>query len=101
MGGEHGIDHAHDGALLGEGECLDPFELLLNLRRRPALAGSAPGDGGRPDQFLDADAELLGEGRQRAGEQAQPPRLVVRESLLGDAEMFGELHLGQSARLEK
>ncbi|WP_177497895.1 hypothetical protein [Pseudomonas sp. Hp2] len=52
---QHGIKHLRDGALLGLGQAADLFELLLQLRRRPALARAALG--GLPDQFLDADAE--------------------------------------------
>lgn len=36
--GEHGVEGAHDGALVGLGERADVLELLLNLRSRAALA---------------------------------------------------------------
>jgi hypothetical protein len=35
--GEHGIEHAHDAALVGLRECADVLELLLNLRAPGAI----------------------------------------------------------------
>lgn len=38
---QHGMGHLRDGALLGFGQRVDLFELLLQLRRRSAFAGAA------------------------------------------------------------
>lgn len=38
---QHRVEHLRDGALFGGGESADLFELLLNLRSRPALGGAA------------------------------------------------------------
>src|SRR5690606_696455 len=51
MRSDHRVEHLGDGTLLGLGERLNLLQLLLQLRRRPALAGGAPG--GRADQFFD------------------------------------------------
>ena len=59
-----------DGALLGLGQRFDLFELLLNLRRRPALAGLGALGGGA-DQVIDRNLEQVGELGQGAGQQAQ------------------------------
>jgi hypothetical protein len=90
---QDGIEHLHDETLLSLGQCADAFELLLQLRCRPALACAALGRG---DEIFDGDAELIGEGRQCAGQQPQSSGFVMRQRLLGDAHRFGQLHLGQS-----
>jgi hypothetical protein len=40
---QHRVEHLGDGALLGGGKLADLFELLLDLRRRPAFAAASPG----------------------------------------------------------
>lgn len=52
---EHRVEHFDDDALLGLGQGFDPFELLLDLWRRPALAGS--GATRAAGQFLHPDIE--------------------------------------------
>ena len=69
MRGEHGIQHLHDGPLLGGGQCLDAFKLLRDLGLRPAFAGGAL-RAGRADQFLDGDTELVG---AKKGVTISPP----------------------------
>lgn len=65
MGSEHGIDHSHDGALLGEGECLDPFELLSDFLLRPTRISIRMGRDGQlfwtaPDQVTLTVPYLIG-----------------------------------------
>jgi hypothetical protein len=79
---QHRVEHLHDEALLRLRQCRDLFQLLLQLRRGAALAGAL---GRRADQRFDADAELVSQGRQRAGQQAQAAGLVVGQGLLGYA----------------
>jgi hypothetical protein len=81
--------------LFGARQSADLFELLLYARCGAALAGGAAC--GRADEGFDADAELIGVRPQCAGEHAQAAGFVVGECLLGDAEDFGQLHLGEAA----
>ena len=57
---QHRIEHQRDGALLGERQRLDQFELLLQLWRRPALARA----GLFAHQILDFHTQGLGHQRQ-------------------------------------
>ena len=63
---EQGVEDFADHALACAGKLADAFELLLNLRRWPAL-GVAPGLAA--DQFLDAGAERL-QRLQRSAKQS-------------------------------
>ena len=38
MRSEHGVEHLRDGALLGEGQRLDQFQLLLRKIRTPTFS---------------------------------------------------------------
>ena len=64
---QHGVEHLHHEALLGPRQLADLFELLLQLRCRPALASATPGRGA--DEFFDADTELIGQIGQCACEK--------------------------------
>ena len=94
---QDGIEHLHDEALLRLGQCADAFELLLQLRCRPALACAALGR--RADEFLDADVERLGQQRQCRDRHPALSALVGGDGLLRDAEGLGELDLGDATRL--
>lgn len=94
---QHGIDHLHHEALLGLGQAGDAFELLLQLRCRPALAGASCGR--HADQVLDGDAERACQQRQQRDRHPALPALVGGDGLLGDAQGLGQLHLGQSLAL--
>ena len=61
----------------------------MQLGRGAAFGGAALGRAA--DQVFHADVELIGERGQCAREQAQTAGFVVREGLLSDAELFGEL----------
>ena len=92
MLGEHGVDHGGDGALLGPGETLDAFELLLEPGDRAALDGGWRGF--HIDQRLDRDGQGAGETRQQRHRHAASADLVGGELGLLDAEPLGELDLG-------
>lgn len=85
---QHRVEHLRDGALLGDGESADLFELELNLRRGPAFAGAALG--ARADQIFHGGLQRLGQLRERLDRDAGDAALVVRHCLLGDAEFFGQ-----------
>lgn len=95
VGSEQRVQHFADGALLGLRQRLQLFELLLQLRCWPALAGAAFGR--CADEFFDADAEHVGRLYQRLHGNAGHAAFVVGHRLLGDAELFGELGLSDAA----
>src|SRR5690606_31073886 len=97
MRGDHGVEDLGDGALLGLGERLNLLQLLLQLRRRPALAGGAPG--GRADQFFDGHLQHAGDGGQRRRGDEGGADFVMRHRLLRDAQLLGQVGLGEAERL--
>lgn len=78
MRGEHGIQHLHDGPLLGGGQRLDALELLRDLRLWPALARTALGIDA--DHAFDGGAQRIGERRQQRDPEnrGQSRRIGVR-----------------------
>jgi hypothetical protein len=92
---EQGVEHFADEALFGFGQSLHTFELLLQLGRRPALAGL----GRFGDERFDADAEGLRDHGQGRDLDASPPDFIGGDGLLGDAERLGQLHLGDAVFL--
>lgn len=78
--GEHGVEHAHHRALVGLGQRADALELLLNLRRWPALAGRARCR--CADQVFNADVQGLREQRQQRNRHPALAALVGGDGLL-------------------
>lgn len=89
---QHGIDHLADRPLLGGGQCPDAFQLLGDLRLRPAFAGAAPVRGCRSQQRFHVDPKPIGKGRQRPGQQAQAAGLVVRQRLPCPSALLAQAH---------
>jgi hypothetical protein len=97
---QHRVEHLGDGALLGGGKLADLFELLLDLRRRPAFAAASPGR--RADQVFDAGVEGLGQQRQHGNRHTHPAgsgdgfsgtlRYVDRELMKDDHGDFGQAY---------
>lgn len=94
---ENRVQHARDGAPFGLGWRSDLFELLLLLRRRPTLAGGAPGR--RADQLFDGDPQHPGDGGQHGDRDAGGAALVMGHGLLGDAQFLGQVGLREAERL--
>ena len=94
---QHRVDDLADQLLLGLGQSAEWFELLLRSGRRPALAGTARGRGA--DEFLDGDAEGVGQRRQHRDGHAALAALVGGDGLLADVEPFRQLDLGQALGL--
>ena len=94
MGSDHRLQHLGNGLLLGGRQRLDALQLLRDLRLRPALAGGVCGL--HAGEFFHAHAQGLAERDERGHGHAQRAALVVRQRLLSDAQLLGQLHLGQA-----
>ena len=78
--------------MLGAGQLLHLFELLLDFAGGPAFAGF----GLAVDQLFDTDTQGLSNDRQHRDLNAPPPGLVGGDGLLGHAQGLGHLHLGNA-----
>src|SRR3546814_4094357 len=95
---DHCVEHLRQGFLAGLGQAGDGVELLLDPGGGTALAGEP--DGGLAYQNLvERQVQNLGEAWKHRSADADAPDLVMGERLLRDAELVGELLLGQSALL--
>ncbi len=89
------IEHFDHQALLGLGQGLQAFQLLLQLRRGSALLGFR----GFGHQRFDADAQRLRDQRQGRDLDAPSTDLVGGDGLPLHAEGLGELDLGDALLL--
>src|SRR3546814_11153031 len=97
---DHCVEHLRQGFLAGLGQAGDGVELLLDPGGGTALAGEP--DGGLAYQNLvERQVQNLGEAWKHRSADADAPDLVMGERLLRDAELVGELLLGQSALLSR
>ncbi len=69
----------------------DAIHLLLQLGHRAALGS---GFAVVIEQGFHRDAQTLGDGRQQRDRDTAAAGLVGVDGLLGDADQFGQLHLG-------
>lgn len=91
------LEHVEDESLLGLGEAAEAFELALEAGRRAALGG---GLGARDTQeFVGRHREQLRELGDEGDREAEAADFVMREGLLGDAQLFRHGLLGEARLL--
>lgn len=88
---EYRVDNLADELLLCLGQAAELFQLLLQLRRRPALARL----GRFANEFFDAGSQRLGQQRQGRDRHASAAGLERGDLLLGHADQFAQLCLGE------
>lgn len=93
---EESAEELHDGALVGGGQLFDALE----SSQEAGVTGAVLGAGGlEAEELVGGDVQGLGEAGDQGAVEACGAALVIGDQGLVDAELCGQLGLGQAAAL--